>query len=326
MNFNYDQPSNQQMFMGPQNFPLNNPVMMMPPNPNLNNFNNFNNQPSFNVPPNNANMNFGQNQMAQLFPNMQFVYVQDPMTELANCTGIEIKQQPEFFEMMTGCETANRYHVFGKSPQGYKYLFKCNEKSGWFMRNCCPSEFRQFFMDIVHITSGNPDVPGFSKNFATLFKPFMCTICCLCRPEMYVTLNEGNNRVGIIRHTCTLCDPEFNIYDGTGKLLYILHADCCQCGLICSNNFFGKLSEVIFSIYDPGRAQIIGNILKKPANFSEMVTDADSYQINFPKNATPQEKLLIIALALMIDYQYFETNSSSEDQRRRRGRGHHMRY
>lgn len=98
MNFNYDQPSNQQMFMGPQNFPLNNPVMMMPPNPNLNNFNNFNNQPSFNVPPNNANMNFGQNQMAQLFPNMQFVYVQDPMTELANCTGIEIKQQPEFLK------------------------------------------------------------------------------------------------------------------------------------------------------------------------------------------------------------------------------------
>ena len=322
MNFNYDQPSNQQMFMGQHNFPLNNPVMMMPPNPN---FNNFNNQPSLNVPPNNANMNFGQNQMPQLFPGMQFTYVQDPMTELAYCTGIEIRQQPEIFEMITGCETANRYHVFGKTLQGYKYLFKCNEKSGWFMRNCCPSNFRQFSMDIVHITSGNPDVPGFSKNFANLFKPFKCTLCCFCRPEMYVTLTEGNQRVGMIRHACTLCDPEFYIYDETGKLLYILHADCCQCGLVFANNFFGKLSEVVFSIYGPGRDQIIGNILKKPASFSEMVTDADTYQINFPKNATPKEKLLIIGLALMIDYQYFETNNINDEQKGR-GRGHHIRY
>ena len=322
MNFNYDQPSNQQMIMGQQNFPLNNPVMMMPPNPNLNN---FNNQPPSNVPPNNINMNFGQNQMPQLFPGMQFTYVQDPMTELAYCTGIEIRQQPEIFEMITGCETANRYHVFGKTLQGYKYLFKCNEKSGWFMRNCCPSNFRQFLMDIVHITSGNPDVPGFSKNFANLFKPFKCTLCCFCRPEMYVTLTEGSQRVGIIKHACTLCDPEFYIYDETGKLLYILHADCCQCGLVFANNFFGKLSEVVFSIYGPGRDQIIGNILKKPANFAEMVTDADTYQINFPKNATPKEKLLIIGLALMIDYQYFETNNINDEQKGR-GRGHHIRY
>ena len=238
MNYNCDQPSNQQMFMPNQPFPLNNQVMMVPPNPN-----NFNIHPNTNVP-NNMNVNIRPNQVPpQFFPGMQFAYVQDPIYELASCNGIEIKQQPEFFEMMTGCETANRYHVFGKTPQGYKYLFKCNEKSGWFMRNCCPSNFRQFYMDIIHVTSGNSSAPQFSKKFAELFKPFMCTICCLCRPEMIVTLSEGGKRVGIIRHVCTLFDPEFNIYDETGKLLYTLSADCCQCGLICSNNFFGKLSD-----------------------------------------------------------------------------------
>lgn len=313
MNYNCDQPSNQQMFMPNQPFPLNNQVMMVPPNPN-----NFNIHPNTNVP-NNMNVNIRPNQVPpQFFPGMQFAYVQDPIYELASCNGIEIKQQPEFFEMMTGCETANRYHVFGKTPQGYKYLFKCNEKSGWFMRNCCPSNFRQFYMDIIHVTSGNSSAPQFSKKFAELFKPFMCTICCLCRPEMIVTLSEGGKRVGIIRHVCTLFDPEFNIYDETGKLLYTLSADCCQCGLICSNNFFGKLSEVIFNIYGPGRNQVVGNILKKPASFNELVTDADSYQINFPPTATPKEKLLIIALALMIDYQYFET----DNEQRTRGRGH----
>ena len=59
-------------------------------------------------------------------PNI--VYVKDPMSELNNCTGVTIKQQPELFEAITGCETANRYHVFGQTAQGLIYLFKCMEK------------------------------------------------------------------------------------------------------------------------------------------------------------------------------------------------------
>ena len=38
---------------------------------------------------------------------------------------------------------------------------------------------------------------------------------------------------------------------------------------------------------------------------SEMVTDADTYVVNFPANADAYDKLLITVLALMIDYQYF---------------------
>ena len=39
-------------------------------------------------------------------PNI--VFVKDPMSELNNCTGVIIRQQPELFEAITGCETANR--------------------------------------------------------------------------------------------------------------------------------------------------------------------------------------------------------------------------
>ena len=310
---NYGQKSNQQILMPQPNFPpLNNPQMMAPQQ----NYGPMNNPPDFLPPENNM-------YPAPNFPGMQFVYVLDPLTELTNCTGVEIKQQPEFFEMITGCETSNRYHVFGQSPQGFKYLFKCNEKSGFFMRNCCPSNMRQFDMNIVHITSGNPGAPELSKNFARLFKPFMCTIFCLCRPEMHVTLIDGNKQIGYIRHICTLCDPEFHIYDEKGQIKYIVSADCCQCGLLCANNFFGKLSEVRFNIYVPGNHQAIGYIWKKPANLSEMVTDADSYQVNFPQVATPNDKLVIIALALMIDYQFFETTSSDNSRGGGRRRHHH---
>ena len=54
-------------------------------------------------------------------------------------------------------------------------------------------------------------------------------------------------------------------------------------------------------------------------SFSEVITDADSYQVSFPKNASPNDKLLLIALGLMIDYQYFETDASDNHD----GRYHH---
>ena len=224
--------------------------------------------------------------------------------------------------MITGCEIANRYHIFGQSPQGIKYLFKFNERSGWFMRNCCPSNLRQFDMNIVHISYVNNMGTELKKDFANAFKPFKCTICCLNRPEIFLSLNDGNKRLGLIKNIFTLCDPEFEIFDENSKLKYIITADCCQCGLIFNNSLFGKLSEVIFNILSPNKNQIVGTVMKKMANYSEMVTDADSYQINFPQTASPKDKLLIIALGLMIDYQYFETNSSGAKRKRRRH--HHM--
>ena len=45
-------------------------------------------------------------------------------------------------------------------------------------------------------------------------------------------------------------------------------------------------------------------------NFGEFFTKADSYRIDFPAKATPEEKMLLIIAGLMIDYQNFEDNGS----------------
>ena len=58
-----------------------------------------------------------------------FVYFLDPFTELSQCSGAIIRQQVEYLEAITGCETQNRYHVFLLTPMGLKYAFKCNERS-----------------------------------------------------------------------------------------------------------------------------------------------------------------------------------------------------
>jgi hypothetical protein len=44
-----------------------------------------------------------------LFGGIQYVYVPDPMTELALSTGVLIRQEAQFLEQISGCESPNRY-------------------------------------------------------------------------------------------------------------------------------------------------------------------------------------------------------------------------
>lgn len=254
------------------------------------------------------------------FGGMQFVYVQDPISELASCPSILIRQEPEFLEAMTGCETPNIYHVFGNSPYGFRYLFKCLEKSECCERMFCPSKQREFNMDIIHCTSIDQLGLGYDVPFANMQKPFMCTMMCCCRPEITITLNGTNSLVGKSVHIFTCCDPTFELYTAKGQLKYIVSADCCQCILLCPG-MIGKTYQGEFDIIDAVSNQAVGKIIKEPASFAEMVTDADSYTVNFPINANAYDKLMLMGLTIMADYQYFETNANNNNKRRRRRRG-----
>ena len=253
------------------------------------------------------------------FGGIQYVYVPDPMAELAMSTGVLIKQQIQFLEQVTGCESPNRYYVFSQSPQGgMKLLFKCKEYSEWCMRNCCTARSREFNMAVKHISAASNLNEDFNAPFVDIRKPFKCTCMCLERPEMLIKYGSNNQPLGRIKQPFTCCDPIFSTYDNTGNKRYTIHADCCQCGLICANNFCGKLSEVIFHIYNNDNlSHPCGSITKKSANIGELVTSADSYQITFPPDATPEDKMVLISAGLMIDYQFFEESATEGNNRLR---------
>ena len=62
----------------------------------------------------------------------------DPLIQLSQAKSAIIKQQFELMEVLTGCETANRYHCYIITHSGeFIYLFKCKESSSWCERNCC---------------------------------------------------------------------------------------------------------------------------------------------------------------------------------------------
>ncbi len=248
------------------------------------------------------------------FAGITYTYVLDPMQELALSPSVLIRQQPQFFEQISGCESPNRYFVFSQSPQtGFKMLFKCKEQSECCQRNCCSASMREFVMDIKHIANAGALNENFQNSFVHVNKPFKCTCCCLERPEMIANYSANGELVGKVKQPFSCCDPIFTIYDNAGTMRYYIYADCCQCGLCCSGPC-AKMSEVIFNIYrDANMGQPIGSIVKKIANFSELITSADSYQVNFPADARPNEKLLLIITGLMIDYQFFEERAGNDD-------------
>ena len=243
----------------------------------------------------------------------QYLPIKDPLGELGNCVGILIKQIPEVFEELTGCEMENLYHVYGSSTSGFRFLLKCRESSSWCTRRCCTSSRRGFNMDIGFIASGNPMDP-IASQFARADKGCTLGCCCLCRPEMILTLVDTKELVGRARFVCTLCDPTFHVYDEKDILRYIITGSCCQCGLMCTHNKCGKFSEVKFDIITPD-GEKVGKVMKQRANGAEYITDADSYEVVFPKDATPRDKLLLTAVGLLIDYQYFEFDADKEKEK-----------
>ena len=251
---------------------------------------------------------------------IQYVFVQDPLVELANCVGAKIHQQVEMVEMLTGFEVPNRYHVLGQDFNGlYKYLFKCKEESTCCQRNFCTSSQREFQMKVKHIQ--NPLM--FSQTFQNLFsianKPYNCACFCLGRPYMECNYSDGTN-IGLIEHPFTCCNPKFYILDNNNVLKYTINCDCCQCGYLCANNFCGKLSYCLFEISDINGVN--GTIQKMPARGLQILSDADSYDIKFPTTASPSDKLLIIYATILIDYMFFEYSPGDGGQqgmyRRRR--------
>ena len=166
------------------------------------------------------------------FAGITYTYVLDPMQELALSPSVLIRQQPQFFEQISGCESPNRYFVFSQSPQtGFKMLFKCKEQSECCQRNCCSASMREFVMDIKHIANAGALNENFQNSFVHVNKPFKCTCCCLERPEMIANYSANGELVGKVKQPFSCCDPIFTIYDNAGTMRYFIYADCCQCGL-----------------------------------------------------------------------------------------------
>ena len=257
----------------------------------------------------------------QVLPQGVQLISQDPLDILARADKAFIKQKVELLEVFTGCETKNRYHVYIHTTLNENiYLFKCKESSGWCMRNCCASESRAFNMKVKHMQNEGEfrnDQYDDQKKYAEFNRPFKCTCFCLSRPEMNASILKQN--IGKVVDPFNCCDEEFNIYDTRGELRWRVSASCCQCGILFRKSC-GVCCTAQFPIFKGSRTDLDrdsadGMITKKSTGLSEVFTDADSFVLTFPGDATPEEKMLLISTVLMIDYRLYEDTGDNSKNR-----------
>jgi len=135
------------------------------------------------------------------------------------------------------------------------------------------------------------------------------------RPVIIGFDNINKKQIGKINIPYKCFDPCFEIYDENEILKFKILAKYCQWGICCPS--FGKCSSTKFFIYDgqsssSNRDESVGSIIRVvPGMATGMFTDADSFDIEFPPNATPNEKLMILGATFMIDLIYFESHGDS---------------
>ena len=254
-----------------------------------------------------------QSQQAQLneesnsndpFANLNYTYVKDPIAEIENCTGVLIKQYPDTYNFINGFETCNKYYIFGISKNGYKYLFKCEENIDCFMNIFCPMSNKRLNMNIIHISSNSPSDPG--VKIGNIVKPYSCTCCCACTPELILNLEDSSETVGKIKEDCSCFYNNYKLLNIKNTNRYLVTPKSFQCGLMCSNSICGNNFDVSFSIEEPITHEQLGIITKQI--IGDKKNGEQSFEIKFPRNANSNDKLLLTALGIMIDYQFFDVD------------------
>ena len=254
-----------------------------------------------------------QSQQAQLneesnsndpFVNLNYSFVKDPISEIQNCKGVLIKKFPNSYNFINGFETCNEYYIFGISKDGYKFLFKCEENIDCFMNIFCPISNKKLNMNLIHIFSNSPSSQG--VKVGNIIKPYSCSCCCICRPELILSLEDSNETVGKIKEDFSCLNNNYKLINIKNKSRYLITANCCQRGLFFSNSICGNNCEASFSIEEPITHEQLGVITKQLVG--DKKNGEERFEIKFPKNSNSNDKLLLTAIGIMIDYQFFDVD------------------
>lgn len=224
--------------------------------------------------------------------------------------GLYVKQKPDYLEQMTGCDRQNEYKVYNSDNSGKQAgheILYCRETSGYCDRACASAECRGIEIDIRRVDT--------EEVVLRLQRECQCTCCCCNRPEMKVFLTENgqNTYLGKVMDPYDCCNYSFKVLDQSDNVKFVVEADCCQLGLCCQGCPCEPCEKVIFNLWR-GDKQIPDQPLVKLGKgdfVKNVLTTADNFSLPFPTNSTWQDKALLLALVIMIDYLMFEKSSNS---------------
>ena len=261
------------------------------------------NQPiigNYNTPNYSAIESINNSQLININGPENFIYFDDPLIELSQSIYSIIRQPEECLTYCTECCVDNSYDVFIKTTSNQlKYAFKCKEQGSCCSRCCCTKGCRGFDIQIIHVTSLIELKKNISKPFIQIRKPCTCECCCPKKPIIEVTIINLGIFLGIIKADSNCCSiPCIEIYDSFKNLRYKIVGESCQTGIcgpkICDTNYKIKRENIE-----------VGTLIKLGAGFGKFFSKGDSYQLTFPFDSTPEEKMLLIVAGILMDYLLF---------------------
>mmetsp|Transcript_26201 Transcript_26201/g.43001 ORF Transcript_26201/g.43001 Transcript_26201/m.43001 type:complete len:256 (+) Transcript_26201:153-920(+) len=235
-------------------------------------------------------------------------------SHLAGCQKMEMRQTRRgWLQECCGCEAKTEFKYFIGDTQ----VFHSLEDAGCCCRTFC-MPCHPYEMTVKELNT--------EAEVITVDRPFRCAVgCCKCCCYQEAFIKSGGTDLGSVKETCWFCVPSMKVYDHQDELLYIVHAPTCCGGCVVNccaegNPCCGKgCCKQSFRIYPgdagstDGDAPYLGVIMKKPKSaMTEIFTDADAFEVDFPKDATNDQKGIIMGVGIFINSVFFEGDSTED--------------
>jgi len=215
---------------------------------------------------------------------------------LAQIDQLLVKQQKEIMEIVTSWEMKNKYQI--TNSVGQQVYFASEESSTCERQLCGPH--RGFIMHICD--NMQQEVIRVVREFKCCsgYQECICG-CCKghCAAEVTVEAPVGEV-VGKIRQACSSWKPHFKLETADDVEYANIRGPCCFGNICCPNTDF-KITNM-----SEEEAEI-GKVTKKWAGFAaEIITDAQTFSVEFPMDMDVRQKAVFIGAVFLIDFMCFE--------------------
>ena len=200
---------------------------------------------------------------------------------ISSGTQLVIKQKRELAELFLGFETRNQYLVFDQNGAPCGSIAEQGTGVKAFFKRMFLKSHRPF---VIHVTDASGKVIlEFSRPFFFLFSDITVRI-----PNGPV-LGSAHRRFGII-------NKKYDLRDANGAKFAELKS--------------GRLRLWTFAIRDKEGNEVARISKKWSGLLKEYFTDTDNFMVEFGnKNWTPQQRAVIFATSISVDFDFFENNN-----------------
>jgi len=199
---------------------------------------------------------------------------------------IVVKKKIEMVEVVLGCETKNRYHIFDSQE---RELFRAKEDTDWCTRQCC-GQARPVELPIV-------DTAG--REVMHLTRPYRCQGCCFpcCLQEAQVSLGQSGMGLASVEQQWSCLLPNLVVKDQAGYPVFQINLPkwCVFC------------ADIHYKVWSIEDGEEVATITRQwPGFCKQALTDACHYTLNFPEHLDIKLKAALLGALFLLDFMYGE--------------------